>query len=174
MLNDIEREEVFESVHQQINFDSSNTTEVPGEEPEKACQAPKRLKTSEFQEWEDVLYDDVKPSGSNSCTEVEKYKYYNVNDENNVLNDENNVLQFWKTHDSIFPRLAKLAKKYLSVPASSAWGKRNFGAEGIPLGQRCTNLKKENVDDLLFLHSYWDSSKRRNGSKYYILIKDIT
>ncbi|RXG53380.1 Transposable element Hobo transposase [Armadillidium vulgare] len=62
MLNDIEREEVFESVYQQINFDSSNTTEVPGEEPEKACPAPKRLKTSEFQEWEDVPLDDVKPS----------------------------------------------------------------------------------------------------------------
>ncbi|KAL7638099.1 UNVERIFIED_CONTAM: hypothetical protein RMT77_011724 [Armadillidium vulgare] len=165
MLNDIEREEVIESVYQQINFDSSNTTEVPGEEPEKACPAPKRLKTSEFQEWEDVPLDDVKPSGSNSYTEVEKYKYYDVNDENNVLHDENNVLQFWETHDSMFPRLAKLAKKYLSVPASSAWGKRNFGGEGISLGQRCTNLRKENVDDLLFLHSIWDYSKLRKGNK---------
>ncbi|KAL7638100.1 UNVERIFIED_CONTAM: hypothetical protein RMT77_011725 [Armadillidium vulgare] len=165
MLNDIEREEVIESVHQQINFDYSNTTEVPGEEPEKACSAPKRLKTSEFQKWEDVSYDDAIPSGSNSCAEVEWYKNYDINDENNVLYNENNVLQFWKTHYSMFPRLAKLAKKYLSVPASSAWGKRNFGAEGISLSQRCTNLRKENVDDLLFLHSNWDSSKLRNVNK---------
>ena len=40
--------------------------------------------------------------------------------------DLKNPLEFWKKYEHMFPSLAKLAKKYLSVQASSAALKRIF------------------------------------------------
>jgi hypothetical protein len=39
-------------------------------------------------------------------------------------------LCFWKQYEAVFPTLAKLAKKYLSVPASSAAVERMFSISG--------------------------------------------
>ena len=40
------------------------------------------------------------------------------------------TLDFWKTYEKTFPELAILAKKYLSVPASSAAVERMFSISG--------------------------------------------
>ena len=38
-------------------------------------------------------------------------------------------LAWWKLHDSLFPRVSKLARKYLAIPASSAPSERVFSRE---------------------------------------------
>jgi hypothetical protein len=43
---------------------------------------------------------------------------------------ENDALDFWRTHEIVFPGLALLAKKYLSVQASSAAVERMFSIAG--------------------------------------------
>ena len=51
-----------------------------------------------------------------------------INDYVNISNAITNVkaLEFWKANESVFPTLAKFAKKYLSVPASSCSVERMF------------------------------------------------
>ena len=44
--------------------------------------------------------------------------------------DEVDALTFWKDHEQLFPGLALLAKKYLSVQASSAGVERMFSIAG--------------------------------------------
>jgi len=44
--------------------------------------------------------------------------------------EDTDALNFWRTHEIIFPELALLAKKYLSVQASSAACERMFSVAG--------------------------------------------
>ncbi|KAL7638101.1 UNVERIFIED_CONTAM: hypothetical protein RMT77_011726 [Armadillidium vulgare] len=140
MLTSIEREEVMAKIHEEINvqcIENSNITD----EPERVCSAPKRMKISKFDEWKDIERDD-KSSGPVVCKEVEDYSNYR-------FSDQNNIIEFWKTNQSMFPRLAKLAKKYLSVPASST-----FLTEKIKLSYR--KGIEEAVEHLLLQRSEYN------------------
>ncbi|KAB7506848.1 hypothetical protein Anas_09245 [Armadillidium nasatum] len=145
MLTSIEREEVMAKIHEEINvpcIENSNITD----EPERVCSAPKRRKISKFDEWEDIKRDD-KSSGSVVCKEVEDYSNYSVS-------EQRNIIEFWKTNQSKFLQLAKLAKRYLSVPASTS-----FLTEEIKLSYK--KGIEEAVENFL-LQSRMDSTA--NGS----------
>ena len=43
---------------------------------------------------------------------------------------EMNILDWWKCHENVLPLLAKLAKRVLTVPASSAKSERAFSTGG--------------------------------------------
>ncbi|CAM4533447.1 unnamed protein product [Leuciscus chuanchicus] len=61
------------------------------------------------------------------------------------------TLEWWKLHQPNFPRLSLLAKKYLSIPATSAPSERVFSVGGgiVTCNRAC--LKPEVVDRLIFL-----------------------
>jgi hypothetical protein len=63
------------------------------------------------------------------------------------------ILNWWREHQEKFPKLAKLARKIFSVPASSAASERAFSAAGQTITERRTSLKPDTVDSILFLHS---------------------
>nr|XP_054592253.1 E3 SUMO-protein ligase ZBED1-like [Nothobranchius furzeri] len=60
-------------------------------------------------------------------------------------------LEWWKLHQPNFPRLSLLAKKYISVPATSAPSERVFSVGGgiVTCNRAC--LKPDVVDRLIFL-----------------------
>ena len=60
-------------------------------------------------------------------------------------------LLFWKCHEIQFPQLAKLAKKYLTVPASSAAVKRMFSFTGHILTNRRRKTSPYLYSNLFFL-----------------------
>ena len=62
-----------------------------------------------------------------------------------------NALQFWKTYESLFPQLADLAKKYLSVQASSAAVERMFSIAGHIFNPKRRRLSVEYFDTLVYL-----------------------
>lgn len=62
------------------------------------------------------------------------------------------LCDFWKEHEKEFPKLALLSKRILCIPATSASSERNFSAAGYIMQARRTCLKKESMDNLLFLH----------------------
>lgn len=66
---------------------------------------------------------------------------------------EGSILNWWATHQMEFPILQSIAKKILCIPASSASSERCFSTANRILEERRSNLKSENVDALLFLHS---------------------
>ena len=57
------------------------------------------------------------------------YSFGDEDEETGVVKKED-PLDFWRTHEKVFPSLALLAKKYLSVQASSAAVERMFSISG--------------------------------------------
>lgn len=67
------------------------------------------------------------------------------------LDSEENPLDWWREHHRIYPRLSKLAKKYLAIPATSAPSERVFSTGGNVVTCLRSSLKPENVNRLVFL-----------------------
>ena len=68
---------------------------------------------------------DVDPSSVNGETELNAYMRVQQ-----VANDTD-PLMWWKQHQEEFPRLARMARQYLAVPASSASPERLFSSVGL-------------------------------------------
>lgn len=64
---------------------------------------------------------------------------------------EADPLEWWKLHGMNFPQIAKLAKKYLSIPATSSSSERAFSASGNIVTCKRSCLKPSRVDQLTFL-----------------------
>lgn len=67
------------------------------------------------------------------------------------VDSDTDPLHWWKANETIFPRLSKLAKKHLCIPASSAPSERVFSAGGNIITCHRASLKPETVDRLVFL-----------------------
>lgn len=61
-----------------------------------------------------------------------------------------NVLAWWKAHDKEFPLLARAARKYLCIQASSASCERVFSTGGATVTYKRTKLDVENVHMLVY------------------------
>ena len=137
MLTDSENQEV----HEELKLQMSLIGKKSGPQNKEATPpAAKKLK-SDFLEWCDFSGDvDVE-------SEIQLY----INSPC-VRDETGDILSWWKQHETDFPNLAELAKKYLNIPASSASSERNFSAAGLVISERRTRLSTENVDSILFLH----------------------
>lgn len=62
---------------------------------------------------------------------------------------------------SAFPRLQKLAKKVLAIPATSAIVERLFSHAGFIINIRRTNLATKTVDAHVFLHKHYSKDRKR-------------
>ena len=72
--------------------------------------------------------DEDSSNASNPCREdVNEFQKYLA--DQNFTKDEN-ALQFWQAKQTAYPKLRKLAKKILAVPASSAPIERVFSHAG--------------------------------------------
>lgn len=64
---------------------------------------------------------------------------------------ELNPLTWWKDKESQFPYLARLAKCYFGVPATSVPSERVFSTAGDIVTAQRESLSPENVDTMVFL-----------------------
>ena len=60
------------------------------------------------------------------------------------------ALQWWKSHQNQFPILAMLANNYLSMRATSSPSERVFSTSGNIVTSKCSCLKSDKVDKLVF------------------------
>lgn len=74
-----------------------------------------------------------------------------------------NPLEWWAPNQDNFPRLAKLSKSYLAVPATSNPSEIIFSLAGNTITRQCTSLHPAHVDALIFLHANQDQK-----------VKDVT
>jgi hypothetical protein len=107
-------------------------------------------------------FDDVVCTGetkANVCnaiqTEIERYQNYVISEaEQNMT-----VLEWWKLNEAFFPRIARIAKKLLAVPASSVPSERVFSLAGALVSKKRARMSDDNVDLLIFLNKnmkqYW-------------------
>ena len=63
-----------------------------------------------------------------------------------------NPLQWWARNQPDFPCLAKLAYRYLAVPATSTPSKRVFSLARNTITQQRASFHPAHVDNLIFLH----------------------
>lgn len=70
-----------------------------------------------------------------------------------TLSSTADLLPWWRENEKNFPHVARVARRLLSVPASSASSERSFSAAGLTLSQRRAALDPDTVDDILFVHS---------------------
>ncbi|XP_034553696.1 zinc finger BED domain-containing protein 1-like [Notolabrus celidotus] len=85
---------------------------------------------------------------SRASIELELNMYLQAAD----LDAEKDPLVWWRQHEVNFPLVAKLAKKYLCVPATSSPSERVFSASGNIVTCKRSCLKPERVDQLVFLY----------------------
>jgi len=63
-----------------------------------------------------------------------------------------NPLDFWQQHESEYPRCALLARKYLSIPATSVQSERLFSASGRVITKSRSRLLPDRAESLVFLN----------------------
>jgi len=61
------------------------------------------------------------------------------------------LLHWWKATEAHLPKLAKVARRILAIPASSASSECAFSAAGVTISQRRTALDPETVNNILFI-----------------------
>ena len=64
---------------------------------------------------------------------------------------EINILDWWKCHENVLPLLAKLAKRVLTVPASSAKSERVFSTGGNFVTAKRNSIGVKKVEDLIVI-----------------------
>ena len=80
---------------------------------------------------------------------------------------DSDPLIFWKSNSATLPILAKLAKRVLSVPPTSAPSERSFSMASHVVSSRRTSLRPGTVDNVLFLHSH----RKTVDHVIYVLLK---
>ncbi|XP_076879095.1 E3 SUMO-protein ligase ZBED1-like [Brachyhypopomus gauderio] len=64
---------------------------------------------------------------------------------------DSDPLLWWKTNEPTYPLIAKLAKRYLAIPATSVPSERVFSTAGDIVTASRSALTADNVDKLIFL-----------------------
>ena len=139
-----------EEQEQQMETSQSSQAMVTEEELETGAAAP-------FSEWEDQ--EDHEAAAESD--EVDRYLQLKITPLPPTMGPdgklqpakEETVLAFWKRHAKSFPKMARLAKKILCVPATSVSCEATFSKSGRTLEERRTQLGTATVNALLFLNS---------------------
>jgi hypothetical protein len=62
-----------------------------------------------------------------------------------------NILHWWRDHERVLPLLSKLAKKVLTVPASSSKSERVFSTGGNFVTSKRNKIAPKKVEDLILI-----------------------
>lgn len=133
MLPKIDRDEVYEEIKLQLE-DTPNECEPP---------PAKRTRLSCYEE------------GSEDFRDIDEFEAYmqtaNYTEYLHSSQKVHLVELFWRSNKNRFPKLYKMAKRRLHVPASSGSSERNFSDAGRVCNKSRANTKPDQLDKLLFL-----------------------
>ena len=113
-------------------------------------EAPPAVKQRKLMlDWENSdSEEEMVDSGSKDeiAREIENYRA-----EPEMSKDEEDILKWWRERRTRYPNLARLARKYLCVPATSTQSERVFSALGWLLNKRRLCLTGAHVNNQMFL-----------------------
>ncbi|KAJ8275665.1 hypothetical protein COCON_G00074170 [Conger conger] len=72
-------------------------------------------------------------------------------------------LHWWRAKEHRFPAVARLARKYLAIPATAVPADRAFAPREAPAAQRRGTLGPQHLDHILFLHQNSDYVEHLKG-----------
>ena len=97
------------------------------------------------QRLEDSFFGDMlQPAAANAASEADLYRI--------SAETGDNLLEFWKGKASQWPRLAKVAKMIMAIPATETSSERVFSIAWRTLEERRSRLHADTVDDLMLVH----------------------
>ena len=134
----IELEEL-EKVHSSCNTEKEKNRSA-GEPPKKKKRfLGKGLASS------DDETDEAETQNENTEKELERYLL------EKKLKSDGDPLLWWKQHKSLYPNLARLARKYLSVQGTATPSERVMSRLGVVLTKRRLAMKGELFSKIMFL-----------------------
>ncbi|KAL0992930.1 hypothetical protein UPYG_G00101080 [Umbra pygmaea] len=89
----------------------------------------------------------VQSSTADAAVEVQRY----LSDP--YLNRVENPMHYWEKHSKVYPHLFQLARKYLSVPASSVPCKRIFTEAGDVFNKKRSCLSMKAIEQIMLLNN---------------------
>ena len=99
-----------------------------------------------WDEFDKEREDEKSVHNDKSAIEVELSRYT----ESQRCERMTDPLTWWKKNEINYPNIAKMAKKYLSIPATSVPSERLFSKAGEIVSARRASIKSKNVDMILF------------------------
>lgn len=87
-------------------------------------------------------------SNNNNMSGQDEFEWYFRSQQ--CDNTDINPIKWWKQHETVFPSMAKLARKYLSIPAASVASEQMFSRAGNIVTEKCNCLVDGAVSDLVF------------------------
>ena len=88
---------------------------------------------------------DINPEPKTYVEELESYL------EEPEIESTRNPLHWWRENEERFPRIAKVARKYLAVPASSIASERVFSTAGNIMNKKRCSLSSKHLNILIFI-----------------------
>lgn len=151
----MDSEETLEAVEKQIadmidiesDLSDNETRDKDKEKDIESAEPVKKKEENPIWEHFDNTIKNLTARLPLSVIELRNYK------DDIFLARAKNPLQFWQHKGSSFPRLKKMAKKYLVIPATSVPSERVFSKAGDLVSEKRNRLKPENVDKILFLNA---------------------
>ena len=87
------------------------------------------------------------------------------------VNPETDPLDWWSSNQRAFPRIAKMAKMHLAIPASSTESERVFSSSGDLINKKKAAISPELAKWLVTLHETWVMNKECNKNLWNKIMK---
>lgn len=100
-------------------------------------------------------YVHIDKNQNTSTLEDEMFRFRSLNP---TLCEED-ILQFWRSNESLFPRLAKIAKVLFSIPITSSKSEGAFSIAGCLLRKERAAIAPYRIEKTLFVHDNYDLFK---------------
>ena len=97
--------------------------------------------------------------------EMEKYELFSLQSK------DCDILLWWKQHDNVLPLLSKIAKRVLTIPASSAKSERVFSTGGNVVTAKRNRLAPKKVEALVLIKENKDKVDAFKRNLDYVIAK---
>lgn len=96
-------------------------------------------------------------NGIKSTLEDELYRFRSIN----AKLCEEDILQFWRTNETTFPKLAKIAKVLFGIPITSSKSEGAFSTAGCLIRKERAAITPYRIEKTLFVHDNYDLFKMK-------------
>ena len=139
-----ERAQVYDEVKRKV--EALQVAEVEADDQEDKPAAPDPSKKAK--QGLDFLLDSLDQSTDDEGGE-DQFEEYRAS--KCKISNKTNPVKWWLGNGSNFPSVARLAGRYLCIPATSVPSERVFSSAGNIVNSKRSSLKPENVNMLVFL-----------------------